>query len=186
VTGRASRCSAAEYVAVAADRIGLVPERLELVEAAALPVGTTAVTALRDKAALRPGEKVLVRGAAGGVGNVAVQLAKARGAEVTALARAANLGFVRELGADRVVDHHTVRPQDLGRFDVVLDTTGSGLPAYRRLLRPGGRMVTIAFGLSRVVSSLGYVAASAVHGRSRVRAFSGIPSARSSATSRAM
>ncbi|MFD8912601.1 NAD(P)-dependent alcohol dehydrogenase [Streptomyces sp. NPDC059575] len=176
VMGRTSGFgSAAEYVAVPADRIGLVPDSLDLVEAAALPVGTTAVTALRDKARLRPGERLLVRGAAGGVGNVAVQLAKAHGAHVTGLARPANLDFVRELGADEAVDHRAVRPDELGRFDVVLDTVGTQLAAYRRLLRPGGRMVTIAFDLSRPVTSLASIAASAVHGRSRVRFFSGNP-----------
>ncbi|MEU9403612.1 NAD(P)-dependent alcohol dehydrogenase [Streptomyces sp. NPDC048242] len=176
VMGRTSGFgSAAEYVAVPANRIGLVPDGLDLVEAAALPVGTTAVTALRDKARLRLGERLLVRGAAGGVGNVAVQLAKARGAHVTGLARAANLDFVRELGADEAVDHRAVRLDELGRFDVVLDTVGSQLAAYRRLLRPGGRMVTIAFDLSRPVASLASITTSAVHGRSRVRFFSGNP-----------
>ncbi|MYQ47646.1 zinc-binding dehydrogenase [Streptomyces sp. SID4985] len=176
VMGRTSGFgSAAEYVAVPANRIGLVPDGLDLVEAAALPVGTTAVTALRDKARLRLGERLLVRGAAGGVGNIAVQLAKAHGAHVTGLARAANLDFVRELGTDEAVDHRAVRLDELGRFDVVLDTVGSQLAAYRRLLRPGGRMVTIAFDLSRPVASLASITTSAVHGRSRVRFFSGNP-----------
>ncbi|MEU4654398.1 NAD(P)-dependent alcohol dehydrogenase [Streptomyces sp. NPDC023723] len=173
--GRSPKGTAAEYVAVPADRVGPVPAGLDLVEAAALPVGTTAVTALRDKAALRPGERLLVRGAAGGVGNVAVQLGRARGAEVTGLARAANLGFVRELGAQEAVDHRAVRPADLGRFDVVLDTVGTELSGYRRLLRPGGRMVTIAVDPTRILATVGYLAASAVHGRGRVRAFSGNP-----------
>ncbi|CAL9457748.1 2-haloacrylate reductase [Streptomyces sp. enrichment culture] len=175
--GRSPKGTAAEYVAVPADRIGRVPGGLDLVEAAALPgVGTTAVTALRDKAALRPGERLLVRGAAGGVGSVAVQLGRARGAEVTGLARAANLDFVRELGALEAVDHRTVRPADLGRFDVVLDTVGTELPTYRALLRPGGRMVTITVDPARVATALGYLAASAVlHGRGRVRVFSGNP-----------
>ncbi|MCR6482882.1 NAD(P)-dependent alcohol dehydrogenase [Amycolatopsis sp. OK19-0408] len=176
VLGRTSGFgSAAEYVAVPADRLGLVPDGLDLVDAAALPVATTAVTALRDKAALRPGERLLVRGAAGGVGNAAVQLGRAYGAEVTALARAANLDFVRELGAGRALDHREVAPSTLGRFDVVLDTAGTDLPAFRRLLAPGGRMVTIAFDLTRPVASLGFIAASTVHGRGRVRAFSGNP-----------
>ncbi|MGP2441497.1 NAD(P)-dependent alcohol dehydrogenase [Streptomyces sp. JW3] len=173
--GRSPKGTAAEYVAVPADRVGPVPAALDLVEAAALPVGTTAVTALRDKAALGPGEQLLVRGAAGGVGNVAVQLGRARGAEVTGLARAANLDFVRELGAQQAVDHRAVRPADLGRFDVVLDTVGTELSGYRRLLRPGGRMVTIAVDPTRIVATVGYLAASAVHGRGRVRAFSGNP-----------
>ncbi|MGK3209239.1 NAD(P)-dependent alcohol dehydrogenase [Amycolatopsis sp. MEPSY49] len=167
--------SAAEYVTVPADRLGPVPDGLDLVDAAALPVATTAVTALRDKAALRPGERLLVRGAAGGVGNTAVQLGRAYGAEVTALARAGNLDFVRGLGAATALDHRTVRLPELGRFDVVLDTVGTDLPGFRRLLAPGGRMVTIAFDLTRLVRSLGYLAVSAVHGRRRVRAFSGNP-----------
>jgi NADPH:quinone reductase-like Zn-dependent oxidoreductase len=145
------------------------------VEAATLPVATTAVTALRDKARLRPGERLLVRGAAGGVGNAAVQLGRAYGAQVTGLARAANLDFVRALGAHRAVDHRSVRPAELGRFDVVLDTVGTDPRDWRRLLRPGGRMVTIAFDTRRPVAWLGSVAASTVHGRGRVRYFAGNP-----------
>lgn len=176
VLGRASGFgSAAEYVRVPAERVGRVPEELDLVDAAALPVATTAITALRDKAGLRPGERLLVRGAAGGVGNAAVQLGRAYGAEVTALARAANLDFVRDLGAHHAVDHHTVTAAELGRFDVVLDTAGTDLRTFRRLLNPGGRMVTIAFDLNRPATSLGYIAASTVHGRGRVRFFSGNP-----------
>ncbi|MEU7788843.1 NAD(P)-dependent alcohol dehydrogenase [Amycolatopsis sp. NPDC049159] len=167
--------SAAEYVTVPSDRLGPVPDGLDLVHAAALPVATTAVTALHEKAALRPGERLLVRGAAGGVGNTAVQLGHAYGADVTALAREANLDFVRGLGAATALDHRTARLPELGRFDVVLDTVGTDLPSFRRLLAPGGRMVTIAFDLTRAVTSLGYLAVSAIHGRSRVRAFSGNP-----------
>ncbi|MFG1665273.1 NAD(P)-dependent alcohol dehydrogenase [Streptomyces sp. Y7] len=176
VLGRTSGFgSAAEYVSVPVKRLGLVPPGLDLVDAAALPVATTALTALRDKARLRPGERLLVRGAAGGVGNAAVQLGQAYGAEVTALARAANLGFVRDLGAHHAVDHRTASPAELGRFDVLLDTAGTDLRTLRGLLRPGGRMVTIAFDVTRPAASLGYIAASAVHGRSRVRFFSGNP-----------
>ncbi|WP_206539245.1 NAD(P)-dependent alcohol dehydrogenase [Nocardiopsis halotolerans] len=175
VLGRTSGFgSAAEYVTVPAERLGRVPDGLEL-DAAALPVATTAVTALRDKAGLRAGERLLVRGAAGGVGNAAVQLGRAYGAEVTALARAANLDFVRGLGAHKAVDHRSVPPGELGRFDVVLDTVGTDLRAFRNLLNPGGRMVTIAFDLARPAASLGYVMASAVHGHGRVRFFSGDP-----------
>ncbi|WP_169952253.1 NAD(P)-dependent alcohol dehydrogenase [Microbispora sp. H11081] len=175
IVGRTGFGSAAEYVTVRAERLGRVPDGLDLVDAAALPVATTAITALRDKAGLRPGERLLVRGAAGGVGNAAVQLGHAYGAEVTALARAANLDFVRTLGAHHAIDHRAVPPSELGLFDVVLDTVGTDLPAFRRLLKPGGRMVTIAFDLTRLAASLGYIAASAVHGRGRVRFFSGDP-----------
>ncbi|MCK1821024.1 NAD(P)-dependent alcohol dehydrogenase [Streptomyces sp. XM83C] len=175
VTGRTAFGSAAEYVAVPAERAGLLPEGVDPVRAASLPAATAAVVALRDKAGLRPGDRLLVRGAAGGVGHAVVQLGRAWGAEVTGLARAANLDFVRELGAHRAVDHRGVRPEELGRFDVVVDTVGSDLGAYRRLLRPGGRMVTIAFDLGRPVASLGGIALSAVHGRRRIRFFSGNP-----------
>ncbi|MFB8754310.1 NAD(P)-dependent alcohol dehydrogenase [Streptomyces nigra] len=176
VLGRTSGFgSAAEYLTVPAVRIGRVPDGLDLVDAAALPVATTAVTALRDKARLRRGERLLVRGAAGGVGNAAVQLGRAYGAHVTALARPANHEFVRGLGAHEVVDHRSVEPAELGRFDVIVDTVGTELRAHRRLLGPGGRMVTIAFDLTRPARSLGYVAASALHGRGRVRFFSGDP-----------
>ncbi|WP_039940166.1 NAD(P)-dependent alcohol dehydrogenase [Streptomyces himastatinicus] len=176
VLGRTSGFgSAAEYATVPAERVGRLPDGLDLVEAAALPVATTAITALRDKAGLRPGERLLVRGAAGGVGNAAVQLGRAYGAEVTALARAANLDFVRGLGAHKAVDHRTVRSAELGDFDVVLDTVGTDVRAYRRQLNPGGRMVTIAFDVKRPAASLGYVAASMVHGHGRVRLFSGNP-----------
>ncbi|MBD9734762.1 NAD(P)-dependent alcohol dehydrogenase [Streptomyces sp. H28] len=175
VLGRTGFGSAAEYLTVPVERIGRLPDDLDPVDAAALPVTTTAITALRDKAGLRPGERLLVRGAAGGVGNAAVQLGRAYGAEVTALARAANHDFVRGLGAHRAVDHRDVRPAELGRFDVVLDTVGTDLRTFRRLLNPGGRMVTIAFDLKRPVASLGYLAASTVHGRGRVRFFSGNP-----------
>ncbi|MFE0103690.1 NAD(P)-dependent alcohol dehydrogenase [Streptomyces sp. NPDC059009] len=176
VLGRTSGFgSAAEYVAVPAERLGRVPDGLDPVDAAALPVATTAVTALRAKAGLRPGERLLVRGAAGGVGNAAVQLGRAYGAEVTALARAANLDFVRGLGAHKAVDHRAVPPGELGRFDVVLDTAGTDLRTFRHLLNPGGRMVTIAFDPTRAAATLGYIAASTVHGRGRVRFFSGDP-----------
>ncbi|WP_406136600.1 NAD(P)-dependent alcohol dehydrogenase [Streptomyces sp. NBC_01089] len=176
VLGRTSGFgSAAEYVTVPAGRLGPVPDGLDLVDAAALPVATTAVTALRDRAGLRAGERLLVRGAAGGVGNAAVQLGRAYGADVTALARAANHDFVRGLGAHRAVDHRAVPPGELGRFDVVVDTVGSDLRTFRQLLNPGGRMVTIAFDLARPAASLGYLVASTVHGRGRVRFFSGNP-----------
>ncbi|MET9497235.1 NADP-dependent oxidoreductase [Streptomyces sp. NPDC006552] len=177
VLGRTSGFgSGAEYVAVRPERMGRVPDGVGLVAAAALPVATTAVTALRDKARLGPGERLLVRGAAGGVGNAVVQLAAAAGAEVTGLARAANLDFVRGLGARTAVDHHAVAPRELGRFDVVVDTVGTRLADYRALLAPGGRMVTIAFDLGRPVRSLGYLGVSALrHGRGRVRFFSGDP-----------
>ncbi|TQM78853.1 NADPH:quinone reductase-like Zn-dependent oxidoreductase [Saccharothrix saharensis] len=164
--------SAAEYVAVHPRQLALSPAGLDLVRAAALPgVGTTAITALRDKARLRPGERLLVRAASGGVGSVAVQLGKAYGAHVTALTSSSTFDFVRELGADDVVDYRA-DPAGLGRYDVVLDAYGGTPGAYRRLLAPGGRMVAIAF---RSAADVGYLLASAVFGPRRARFFSGNP-----------
>ncbi|MGM1065041.1 NAD(P)-dependent alcohol dehydrogenase [Saccharothrix sp. Mg75] len=164
--------SAAEYVAVRPRQLAPSPAGLDLVRAAALPgVGTTVITALRDAARLREGERLLVRGATGGVGHVAVQLGRAYGAHVTALASASALDFARSLGADAAVDYRT-DPAELGTFDVVLDTHGGGARAYRRLLRPGGRMVAIAF---RSAADVAYLLASAALGPRRVRFFSGNP-----------
>lgn len=167
--------SAAEYVAVSTERIGRVPEGLTSVEAASLPAATNAVTALRDKARLRPGERLLVRGASGGVGSATVQLGAALGARVTGLAGPRNLDFVRGLGAEEAVSYADTRPQELGRFDVIVDTAGTGQPAYRRLLAPGGRMVAVAFDTRRMLAGVSYILASSLHGPRRVRFFSGNP-----------
>ncbi len=168
--------AAAEYVAVRPRQLSFAPDGIELVRAAALPaVGTTAITALRDKIGLRSGERLLVRGAAGGVGSVAVQLGHALGAHVTALAGAKALDLVRKFGADEAHDYRTTGPADLGPFDAVLDTVGTELRAYRGLLSPVGRMVAIAYDTDRPLSSVGAVLLSTVHGSRRVRAFSGNP-----------
>ncbi|GAA1097758.1 NAD(P)-dependent alcohol dehydrogenase [Streptomyces javensis] len=168
--------AAAEYVAVRPRQLSYAPEGIDLVRAAALPgVGTTAITALRDKIGLMSGERLLVRGAAGGVGSVAVQLGHALGAHVTALAGAKALDFVRELGADEAHDYRTTGPAALGPFDAVLDMVGTELGVYRGLLSSGGRMVSIAFDADRPLCWVGSVLASAVHGSRRVRAFSGNP-----------
>ncbi|GFH80372.1 MULTISPECIES: NAD(P)-dependent alcohol dehydrogenase [Streptomyces diastaticus group] len=149
--------SAAEYLAVRPGRIARAPRTVSLTEAASLPAGgTTGLTALRAHAGPRPGERLLVRGAAGGVGSVAVQLGKA-------------------LGADEAYSYTECGPADLGPFDVIMDTAGTEHRAWRRRLAPGGRMVAISFDLDRKAASLGHLLASTVHGRARVRFFSGDP-----------
>ncbi|WNC00426.1 NAD(P)-dependent alcohol dehydrogenase [Streptomyces sp. CGMCC 4.7035] len=174
--GRTKSGSAAQYVAVRPQQIALAPGNPTPVQAVSLlGGGTTSITALRDKARLRPGERLLVRGASGGVGSVAVQIGKVFGAHVTALASPKNLDFVRGLGADEVLDYTTTRPQELGAFDVIMDTVGTQHPAYRRLLAPGGRMVAIAFDLENLLTSVSYLLGSSVHGSRRVRFFSGNP-----------
>ncbi|MYW01764.1 NAD(P)-dependent alcohol dehydrogenase [Streptomyces sp. SID3343] len=168
--------SLAEYVAVSPRRIAPAPANLTPVQAASLLAGgATSVTALRDKAAVKPGERLLVRGGSGGVGSVAVQLGKLMGAHVVALAGANNLDFVRGLGADEALDYRTTRLSELGRFDVVLDTVGKQQAGFRRLLAPGGRMVAVTFDFDRPLAGLAAVLASTVHGTGRIRVFSGNP-----------
>lgn len=167
--------SAAEYVSVRPRQISFAPANLTLVEAASLPAGTTAITALRAKARLKPGERLLVRGGSGGVGSVAVQLGKVLGAHVTALAGAGSLDFVRGLGADEVLDYRRTHPSELGAFDVILDTVGTRHRDFRSLLTSRGRMVAIAFDVGNILPSVSYILASSVYGSQRVRFFSGDP-----------
>lgn len=169
--------AAAEYVAVPAWRLAPAPLNLTPIEAESLLAGgTTAITALRDHARVRPGEHRLIRGAAGGVGSVAVQVATLFGGRVTALAGESSFDFVRSLGAGHVLDYHrTSSDGDLGRFDVVLDMAGSQQGRYRRLLGPGGRMVGVGLDADHLIRSFGYLAVSTVHGARRVRFFRGKP-----------
>lgn len=168
--------AAAEFVTVSTRQLAPAPTSVDLVQAAALPaVGTTAITALRDKARLQPGERLLVRGGSGGVGSVAVQLGHAYGAHVTALANTKQHEALLTLGADEVLDYRTTSAADLPRFDVVLDTVGTEFRAYRRLLTQSGRMVAIAFDTDHLVTSLSYLAGSTVFVRHRIRFFSGNP-----------
>ncbi|MFE2609537.1 NAD(P)-dependent alcohol dehydrogenase [Streptomyces mirabilis] len=165
---------AAEYVVVPADRLAPAPAALSAAEAASLVVaGATALIAVRDTVRLAPGEKVLVRGAAGGVGTAAVQLAHALGCQVTALARARHAPALTDLGADEVLDHGSTTSDRIGPFDVVVDTVGTELNCYRSRLAKGGRMVTV--GLS--APALAAIAASSVYGARRVRTFSANPDA---------
>ena len=163
---------AAEYVVVAADRVAPVPAGLSAVQAAALVVpGITALAALRGATHLTAGESVLVRGAAGGVGTAVVQLAHAFGGRVTALARTRHAAALTDLGAERVLDYHDTAPDQIGPFDVIVDTVGTDLAAFRRRLTAGGRMVTV--GLSG--PAIAAIAASTVFGSRRIRTFSANP-----------
>ncbi|EGJ22090.1 oxidoreductase [Cereibacter sphaeroides WS8N] len=135
-----------QYLAVNAADIVRKPGNLDITQAAALPLaGTTAWQAMFDEAGLCAGQRLLITGASGGVGSLAVQLAKAKGAHVTAMTSARNAEFVRGLGADEVVDY-AARPFEeiVHDIDVVLDTVGGD--TFRRALatlRKGGIMVTI-------------------------------------------
>ncbi|MGH3250740.1 MAG: quinone oxidoreductase family protein, partial [Trebonia sp.] len=165
---------AAEYVVVPADRIGPAPAGVSSAEAASLAAaGATALIALRDTAHVASGERVLVRGAAGGVGTAVVQLARALGGRVTALARESQAGVLGDLGAEEVLDYRTTAPDQTGPFDVIVDTVGSELNRYRGRLAKGGRMVTIELS----PGALAAIAASSVHGAGRIRTFSANPDA---------
>ncbi|MFF6772359.1 NADP-dependent oxidoreductase [Streptomyces sp. NPDC012637] len=136
----------AEYVVAPARHFAPKPASLTHVEAAALPLAAlTAWQALVDAADVRPGERVLVHAAAGGVGHFAVQVAKARGAYVIGTASAAKHDLVRDLGADEVIDYREARFEEaVSDVDVVLDGLG-GETAERSLqvLRDGGRLITL-------------------------------------------
>jgi NADPH:quinone reductase-like Zn-dependent oxidoreductase len=150
-----ARCDA-EFVAAPADQIARAPDSLSDEEAGALPLaGLTARQAL-DRAEVREGDRVLIQAAAGGVGHLAVQIAKARGAHVIGTARADKHDFLRELGVDEPVDY-TAGPieESISQLDVVVDTVSeddAGLLASLATLTRGGRLVVIAGDLSDAVT----------------------------------
>jgi NADPH:quinone reductase-like Zn-dependent oxidoreductase len=136
----------AERIAVDEADLALKPVSISMEEAGSLPlVALTAWQALVERGQVQPGQKVLIHAGAGGVGSIAIQLAKHLGATVATTASAANLEFVRELGADTVIDY---RSQDfeqlLGGYDLVLDSLGGeNLKKSLRILRPGGKAIGI-------------------------------------------
>jgi NADPH:quinone reductase-like Zn-dependent oxidoreductase len=135
------------------------PAGLTFEQAAAVPMaGVTALQGLRDMGQLRPGQRVLINGAAGGVGTFAVQIAKALGAHVTAVTSTRNVDMVRSLGADSVIDYTREDFTRSGqRYDLILDVAASrSLPACRRALAPNGTLVLVGArgGLVRILSRL--------------------------------
>ncbi|QAY68546.1 NADP-dependent oxidoreductase [Paenibacillus protaetiae] len=139
----------AEYVAVPAGHLALKPRSADFVQAAALPQsGFTAWHALFIQGKLEAGHTVLINGAAGGVGHLAVQLARWKGAAVIGAASARNKTFLDRLGVDRFVDYTAVLPPDMVRIaDLVLDTAGGDQGSWLLdTLKPGGRLVPIAWG----------------------------------------
>ncbi|MER6346915.1 NADP-dependent oxidoreductase [Streptomyces sp. NPDC001595] len=138
--------SHAEYVIAPARALVPKPAGIGHTEAGALPlVSLTAWQALVERAELRPGQRVLIHAAAGGVGHVAVQIAKALGAHVIGTASAGKHAFVKELGADEVIDYReTDFAEAVEDVDVVLDTIGGDTSLRSlRVLRPGGIVVSI-------------------------------------------
>ncbi len=148
VFGQALHGAFAEYLVMPADLLAKKPKNLSYEEAAAVPWGTTALQGLRDAGVLRAGERVLINGASGAVGTWAVQIAKALGAEVTAVCSTRNVAMVRELGADVVIDYTNEDFVKGGaRFDVLMDMVGNrSLKDCKAVLVPGGRYVPCAAG----------------------------------------
>jgi NADPH:quinone reductase-like Zn-dependent oxidoreductase len=133
-----------EYVTSPSRQLARKPVSLTHAEAAAIPlVGLTAWQGLVQAADVRAGQRVLISRAAGGVGHLAVQIAKARGAHVIALASAAKHEFVRSLGADEVIDYRSVDfAEVLSNLDVAFDANADGERSLR-VLRPGGVLISI-------------------------------------------
>ena len=162
VFGGCGNGAQAEYLAVAEDsQIAKIPAGVEYDEAAAVPYGAaTALEFMRDIAAVRPGERVLILGASGGVGRFAVQIARHLGAHVTGVCSADKAQMVRQLGARSVIDYAKEDYTDNGEtYDVIFDTvSGDGFRKAKASLSPRGRYVslymTLAIGLRMVWGAL--------------------------------
>lgn len=148
--GHAERVAVPESGAIAA-----VPDTVGFEEAAAVVFGGTTALHFLGRADIQPGESVLVNGASGAVGTMAVQIAKQRGAEVTGVCSAGNAPLVREIGADHVIDYAS---EDIAggdrRYDVIMDNHGSA--PYARMkgsLAPGGRFVMIIGDLRQMIAA---------------------------------
>jgi NADPH:quinone reductase-like Zn-dependent oxidoreductase len=138
--------SFAEHAIAEPSKLVPKPARLTFEQAAAAPIsGLTALQALRDKGKVQPGQKVLIVGAAGGVGTLAVQIAKAFGAEVTGVCSTTKMDLVRSIGADEVIDYTREDFADGSRrWDVIVDTAGRrSLRHLRRALTPKGTLVIV-------------------------------------------
>jgi NADPH:quinone reductase-like Zn-dependent oxidoreductase len=136
--------SYAEYASAAEDELALKPANLSFEQAAAVPMaGLVALQAVRDHGKVGPGQKVLINGASGGIGTFAVQIAKALGAEVTAVVSTRNVELVRSIGADHVIDYTREDFTQSGQqYDFILDNVSNhSLADLRRALTPTGMLV---------------------------------------------
>ncbi|HET6714757.1 MAG TPA: NAD(P)-dependent alcohol dehydrogenase [Actinomycetota bacterium] len=146
VMGTAEQGSFAEFAATRADKLVLKPAGLSFEQAAALPIsGITALRAVRDEGKVQPGQTVLVIGASGGVGSLAVQIARSLDAQVTGVCTTSKVDLVRSIGADDVIDYtHEDFADGSRRWDVIIDTAGRRpLLQLRRALTPKGALVIV-------------------------------------------
>ena len=134
----------AEFACAREDKLALKPESVSFEQAAAVPIaGLTALQGLRDKGHVQPQQKVLINGAAGGIGTFAVQIAKSFGAHVTGVCSTKNVQLVRSLGADRIIDYTREDfTESSERYDLILDNVGNRtLSAMKRVLNLRGKCV---------------------------------------------
>lgn len=147
----------AEFAVCSADVVATLPASIDLTHAAGLPLaGSTALQSLRDIGNIKQGDLVLINGASGGVGAFAIQIAKAYGAVVTAVCSAKHHDFVRELGADEVIDYQATDYSKLNRqWNIVFDAAGkSSYQAARHVLANGGHFVSTEPSLMGIAMSL--------------------------------
>jgi NADPH:quinone reductase-like Zn-dependent oxidoreductase len=162
---------------VAGKTMIVMPPALTFEQAAAIPTaGYTALQGLRDKGGLQAGQHVLVNGAGGGVGTMAVQIGKALGAEVTAVTSASKLELARSLGADHVIDHGTTDiTRNPGRYDLVLDIGGThSLSRLSRIVTGTGTIVLVGPGGGQWIGPIARILGAIVRtrlGRRPIRAF---------------
>ena len=151
------RAAFAEYACAPASALVIKPDKVTFEQAASVPIaGLTALQGLRDKGQIQPGQKVLINGASGGVGTFAVQIAKSFGADVTGVCSPRNIGMVRAIGADQVIDY-TQEDFTKGeaRYDLILDCVSNhSLSVCRRVLNPHGKFVIV--GASKLRNSLSH------------------------------
>ena len=136
----------AEYVCTSESTLVMKPDNVTFEQAASAPVAAfTVLQGLRDKGQIQPGQKVLINGAAGGVGTFAVQIAKSFGADVTGVCSTRNVDMVRSIGADRVIDYTREDFTKSGqRYDLIFDSVGNhSLLACRRVLNPKGIYIAV-------------------------------------------
>jgi NADPH:quinone reductase-like Zn-dependent oxidoreductase len=142
----------AEYVCTSESALVVKPENMTFEQAASVPVAVfTALQGLRDRGQIKPGQKVLINGAAGGVGTLAVQIAKWFGADATGVCSTRNVDMVRSIGADRVIDYTQDDFTKSGqRYDLIFDCVGNhSLSACRRVLDPKGAYIVVGGPSSR-------------------------------------
>jgi NADPH:quinone reductase-like Zn-dependent oxidoreductase len=147
----------AEYASVSENAVALKPSNLSFEEAAAVPMaGVSALQGLRDEGQIQAGQKVLIYGASGGVGTFAVQIAKAFGAEVTAVCSTRNLEQSRSIGADYVIDYTKEDFTQNGRqYDLILAVNGyRSLSAYKRALTPKGTYVMAGGAMAQMFQAM--------------------------------